>query len=340
MRARARHPAMPVFRRACQALLDALLSGFATVVFAAARGSIVTGGPPSVAILVEAMSASAEAGGRRLFRCCRGSFARWRGDFFGRRCRRRCRYLGFVRGGRRDGLRRRGLLPGRTFRGRISGLAVSGGDEFPAAARRSFRVRPAFRPTSGSAGVAMACGSAGSAVTSVQPASGASGLPGRLRYSPCAAAGSWSGAFSSAAGGSTRSIARTGCRWFRCRCAKTGSGLACHDGVLANSSCAARSNAAAPNPKTSIDIDNTIAANRKRKPGSMDASSAFAGFFAKAFEQRERGDDKIAAFATRRHRQRAANQADFRIPQGFAAFDKNRRDECPADSRSEGFPRR
>ena len=38
-----------------------------------------------------------------------------------------------------------------------------------------------------------------------------------------------------------------------------------------------RSSAAAPSPKTRTDIDSTIAANRKRKPGSMDASSALPG---------------------------------------------------------------
>ena len=46
---------------------------------------------------------------------------------------------------------------------------------------------------------------------------------------------------------------------------------------MAKSSCAARSKAAAPSPKTNIEIDKTIAANRKRKPGSIDGNSAFAG---------------------------------------------------------------
>ena len=78
-------------------------------------------------------------------------------------------------------------------------------------------------------------------------------------------------------GVSTRSSASTGA-WLRLCCANIVSGAACHDGLLANSSWAARSSAAAPSPKTSIDIDNTIAANRKRKPGSMDANSAFAGY--------------------------------------------------------------
>jgi hypothetical protein len=52
-----------------------------------------------------------------------------------------------------------------------------------------------------------------------------------------------------------------------------------------------RSSAAAPNPKTRIDIDRTTAANKKRKPGSMNAKFRFAGV-AKAFElSGERGDD-------------------------------------------------
>ena len=50
-------------RRACWRFLMALWSGFALGGFAPAGGvSMVTGGPPSVAIFVEAMSASGEAG--------------------------------------------------------------------------------------------------------------------------------------------------------------------------------------------------------------------------------------------------------------------------------------
>jgi hypothetical protein len=43
---------------------------------------------------------------------------------------------------------------------------------------------------------------------------------------------------------------------------------------LANDSCAARSYDAAPSPKMRSDIDNMIAANRKRKPGSMGARNS------------------------------------------------------------------
>ena len=77
--------------------------------------------------------------------------------------------------------------------------------------------------------------------------------------------------------GSSRSIASTGLVASLAAslgtsvcCAKLVSGPARQAGVLANCSWAARSSAAAPSPKTSIDIDNTIAANRKRKPGSME----------------------------------------------------------------------
>ena len=68
--------------------------------------------------------------------------------------------------------------------------------------------------------------------------------------------------------GSTRSIASTGLV-ASAACAKLAAGAACQEGLLANCSWAARSSAVAPRPNTSIDIDKTIAANRKRKPGSM-----------------------------------------------------------------------
>ena len=67
-------------------------------------------------------------------------------------------------------------------------------------------------------------------------------------------------------------------------CANIVSGAARQDGMLANSSCAARSSAAAPSPKTRIDIDSTIAANRKRKPGSMERQVPPSRDSAKALE--------------------------------------------------------
>ncbi len=58
-----------------------------------------------------------------------------------------------------------------------------------------------------------------------------------------------------------------------------------------------RSNAAAPSPKIRIDIDNTIAANRKRKPGSMDARFRLRRV-RRSLSHRERGDDSIRRSAT------------------------------------------
>jgi hypothetical protein len=51
-----------------------------------------------------------------------------------------------------------------------------------------------------------------------------------------------------------------------------------------NSSWAARNKAAAPSPNTSIDIDKTMAANRKRNPGSIAGISALASSLAKVLE--------------------------------------------------------
>jgi hypothetical protein len=83
-------------------------------------------------------------------------------------------------------------------------------------------------------------------------------------------------------GGSTRSVASIGSVVSGCW-AKGTSGAARQDELLAKDSWAARSRAAAPSPKTRSDIDNMIAANRKRKPGSMAR-----GILAEAGE-RERG---------------------------------------------------
>ena len=162
----------------------------------------------------------------------------------------------------------------------ISGLAVSGGDESSGCSAAVLSGSAGTAVTSGSAGVAAASGSTGFAVASGSAAS----RPRRVhRYAVAGCSGCrrrWSlvRRFRLRGRWLDTQHRQNGLPGFRFGCAKTGSGLACHDGVLANSSCAARSNAAAPSPNTSIDIDNTIAANRKRKPGSMDASSAFAGY--------------------------------------------------------------
>ena len=129
-------------------------------------------------------------------------------------------------------------------------------------------------------------GSAGAEVIAAEVAS-AGALSGR---------NSISGAFS-IAGASTRRIASTG-RVGSAGCANIVSGAPRHVGLPANSSWAARSNAAAPSPKTRIDIDNTMAANRKRKPGSMEAGSAFGdilqniwrNILQRPLSHRERGD--------------------------------------------------
>ena len=95
----------------------------------------------------------------------------------------------------------------------------------------------------------------------------------RLRHAVEAiAAGTFSAGLSSA-GVSMRNSASVGGD-SSVRRANIGSGAVRRAGRLANSSCAARSRAAAPSPNTRIDIERTIAANRKRKPGSMDSSSA------------------------------------------------------------------
>ena len=111
--------------------------------------------------------------------------------------------------------------------------------------------------------------------------------------------------------------------WHRvvARPANTGSGGARRDGMLANSSWAARNKAAAPSPNTRIDIERTIAVNRKRKPGSMDASSAFGGSLRGPLRPRERGDHCL----TDSHVRIAANQADLRVSQRFGSLLQNLR---------------
>src|SRR5579863_3818272 len=75
-----------------------------------------------------------------------------------------------------------------------------------------------------------------------------------------------SGAFSVTR--STRKVASIG-RVVSGRWANGTSGVARQDELLAKDSWAARNSAAAPSPKMRSDRDSMIAANRKRKPGSM-----------------------------------------------------------------------
>ena len=210
--------------------------------------------------------------------CGTGSFVRRRCGFPG------CRDPGLVGRDRRIGQSRRCLAFCRTFRDRDFGLGGFG-------RRRIFRLQR------------------GDSFWFSRCREGRGLLPSAKG----AAAGGTSGDFSPT-GASTRSIARTalvasglaasgrvafglptsGLGASRLGasvcCANIVSGVACHDGLLANSSCAARSRAAAPSPKIKIDSKSMIAANRKRKPGSMDASSTFAGVLQGSLSYRERGD--------------------------------------------------
>ena len=72
---------------------------------------------------------------------------------------------------------------------------------------------------------------------------------------------------------STKGIGGTGLGLWRSDGTAAGtyrvSGVTRHDGLEAKSSCAARSNAAAPNPNTTIETDSRMAASRKRMPGSI-----------------------------------------------------------------------
>ena len=102
---------------------------------------------------------------------------------------------------------------------------------------------------------------------------------------------------------------------------------ACQDGVLANSSWAARSSAAAPSPKTSTEIDKTIATNKNRKPGSMERLIPPArGYLRRLSSVGERGDHRIGRV---RDASDNASAQQIRLIQeyrnGFRALVKN----CP-----------
>ena len=89
-------------------------------------------------------------------------------------------------------------------------------------------------------------------------------------------------------GGSTRSIDRVGGAALAV-CVNAGGGAFCF-GRLANCSWLARSKAAAPSPNTRSETVSSVAANRKRKPGSMDADSARAAG-AQVEGRQERGEN-------------------------------------------------
>src|SRR3984957_16253440 len=213
--------------------------------------SMLTAGPPSVAIFVAAMVASGEPGGA----------AGWEA-------------AGFSGGAISSGI---AILVSAVL---VSAGGSTGADAAASRAGLSATVASGFAVSGGgeSSGfsAAIRSGSAGAGVIAGGTAS----------------AGVVSAAFS-ATGVSTRSSASTG-RVVSTGWANTISGAPRQAGVLANSSWAARSKAAAPSPKTRIDSDNTMAANRKRKPGSMDANSAFGisllDILQRPLSHRERGD--------------------------------------------------
>jgi hypothetical protein len=150
---------------------------------------------------------------------------------------------------------------------------------------------------------------------SVGPASGAC-LAGA--GTSAAVSGTAAGTFStgfSATGGSTRSNASVG-GGPSFRRANIGSGVARREGRLANSSCAARNRAAAPRPKTRIDVDRTIAVNKKRKPGSMDSGSTLLDLWRVIDCQ----GNAVTTLRPIRRSEHGANQADLRVSQRPAAF--------------------
>ena len=108
--------------------LMTLLACLATVGSTAGAAPIVTDGPPSVAILIEALSASAEAGGPLVqalpgqLRSPARRLLRMPMPMMPLPMSARGRHPCLVRGGGRNGSRRRCFLLGRTFRDRHFGL--------------------------------------------------------------------------------------------------------------------------------------------------------------------------------------------------------------------------
>ena len=197
---------------------------------------MMTAGPPSVAIFVAAMLPSGEG--------CRSPALRWRLPAPALPQSRRPSSPHWRRGGVTSAgvdRHRCGCLLSRTFR--VSLLRPA--SVLPASMRPVSPARPAWPPRP------------------VRPASWvrAPRPPSHFRMACCPRSPA----------DRTRSSANVGIGGSSWR-VNTCSAGARRDGRLANSSCAERNSAAAPSPKTRTDIDSTIAANRKRKPGSMDAS--------------------------------------------------------------------
>ncbi len=272
-----------------------LLSGFAPATLPARCGSMVTGGPPSVAIFVAATPGSGKAAALICSAAAGAASAAAAGaagaaSFAGGKVSAAVAILVWstvAEASARAGAA--SLCAGLSEAG-IAGFAASGGED-----------------SSGFSAVTF-WGSTGAELIAACPAG--------LADAKGTSADGVSILGVSTAGVSTRSSARTGLAVSLVAspcCANVVSGAACHDGLLANSSWAARSSAAAPSPKTRIDSESTIAVSRKRKPGSIDASSTFAGLLQSLLSVQERGDHKIGVFTAQLTLQRAANQVDLRI---------------------------
>ncbi|MGB6399205.1 MAG: hypothetical protein WBF73_26540, partial [Bradyrhizobium sp.] len=70
-----------------------------------------------------------------------------------------------------------------------------------------------------------------------------------------------------------------------------------------------------PSPKMSIDIDKTIAENRKRKPGSIGRRIRLCGVLRRPLSQRERGENGTGRVRGAFEGRALANQVDPRISQ-------------------------
>lgn len=146
----------------------------------------------------------------------------------------------------------------------------------------------------------------------------------------CASAWFDSGVAGSAAGVSTCSTANVGCSASFDPNVTSGIGLR---GRLANSSWVARSKAAAPRPKISIEIASTTATNRERKPGSMSMAAPSPRVYDGDRAIRTRLNTRLI---DRLHQQIPPNQSLSRIPQGTrSCAPKNPPQQSPVESLQE-----
>src|SRR5262245_48129556 len=142
----------------------------------------------------------------------------------------------------------------------------------------------------------MASGAGVAAGLSAAVVSGAGEGDGRAPSADAAAvpaSASFGAADESVARGSRLRTARTGGLTASSCSANLGSGGARQEVLVAKSSWAARIKAVAPSPKTSTDMQMTIAANRKRKPGSIDKEKFSAlAVICRGLSHWERGDHR------------------------------------------------